>query len=81
MQNNSKCRLYRDRDETINHTISEYSKLAQNEYKPRHDWVGKVIHWKLYKGLELDNAYKLYMHKPEFMQKNEMHKILWNSEI
>ena len=43
-QQNSKCRLCGDRDETINHIISECSKLAQREYKARHDWVGKVIH-------------------------------------
>ena len=43
-QKNSKCRLCGNRDETINHIISEWSKLAQKEYKTRHDWVGKVIH-------------------------------------
>ena len=43
-QQNSKCRLCGDRDETINHIISECSKLAQQEYKAGHDWVGKVIH-------------------------------------
>ena len=31
-QQNSKCRLCDDRDETINHLISECSKLAQKEY-------------------------------------------------
>ena len=36
-QQNSKCRLCGDRDETINHVISECSKLAQKEYKARHD--------------------------------------------
>ena len=36
-QQNSKCRLCGDRDETINHIISEYSKLAQKEYKTRQD--------------------------------------------
>ena len=41
---NSKCRLCGARDETINHIISECSKLEQKEYKTRHDWVGKVIH-------------------------------------
>ena len=30
-QQNSWCRLFGDRDETINHMISECSKLAQNE--------------------------------------------------
>ena len=34
MQQNSKCRLYGDRDETINH-IREFSKLAQKDYKTR----------------------------------------------
>ena len=35
-QQNSKCRLCNDRDETINHIISKCSKLAQKEYKARH---------------------------------------------
>ena len=33
---NSKCRLYGDRDETINH-ISECSKLGQKDFMTRHD--------------------------------------------
>ena len=33
----SKCRLCGDRDETINHIISECSKLTQKEYKTRYD--------------------------------------------
>ena len=37
-QQNSRCRLCGDRDETINHIISECSKLAQKEYNTRHDW-------------------------------------------
>ena len=49
MQQNSKCRLCSDRDETINHIISERSKLAQKEYKARHDWVAKVINRELCK--------------------------------
>ena len=43
-QQNSKCRLCGDRDETINHIISECSKLAQKEYKARHVRLGTVIH-------------------------------------
>ena len=46
-QQNSKCRLCGDRDETINHIISECRKLAQKEYNTRHDWVGKVTHWEI----------------------------------
>ena len=44
-------RLCGDRDETINHIISECSKLAKKEDKTRHDWVGKVIHWEMCKKL------------------------------
>ena len=36
MQQNSKCSLCGNRDETINHIISECIKLAQTEYKTRH---------------------------------------------
>ena len=48
MQQISKCWLRGDRDETINHIISEFSKLALKEYKTRHDWVGKVINKEMY---------------------------------
>ena len=44
-QQNSKCRLSSDRDETINHIKNECSKLAQKEYKARNTWAGKVIFW------------------------------------
>ena len=57
-QQNSKCRLCVDRDETINHIISECSKLALKEYKARHDWVGKVIHWEMCKKFKFDHANK-----------------------
>ena len=35
--NSSKCKLYGDRDETINRIISECNKLAHKEYKTRQD--------------------------------------------
>ena len=56
-QQNSKCRLCSDRNETIKHIISEYSKLEQ-EYRTRHDWMDKVIHWKMYKKFKFDHTNK-----------------------
>ena len=70
MQENSRCRLCGERDETINHIISESSKLAQEEYKTRHDWATKVIHWELSKNLKFDHTNKWYMHNPESVLKN-----------
>ena len=81
MQQNKKCRLCGARDETINHIISKCSKLSQKEYKTRHDWVGKVIHWELCKKFKFNHTNKWYMHKPESVLENEMHKLLWDPEI
>ena len=53
MQQNSKCRLCGDRDETMNHMISECSKLAQKEYKTRHDWVIKLSTGRCERNLDL----------------------------
>ncbi|MUZ80509.1 hypothetical protein GLN52_23935 [Shigella flexneri] len=80
-QENSKCRLCGQRDETVNHIISECSKLAPKEYKNRHDWVGKVVHWELCKRLRFEHTDKWYKHKPEPVLENERHNILWDIEI
>ena len=75
-QQNSKCRLCGDRNETINHVISECSKLAQKEYQARHDWVGKVIHWEMCKKVKFDHTNKWYMHNQAPVLENDTHKLL-----
>ena len=70
-QQNSKCRLYSDRDETINHIISECSKLAQKVYKARHDWVGKVIDWEICRKFQFDRTNKWYTHNPAPVLEND----------
>ena len=80
-QQNSRWRLCGNRDEVINHIISECSKLAQKEYKTKNALVGKVIHWELYKKFKFDHTNKWYMHNPESILESETHKILWDFEI
>ena len=80
-QQNSKRRLCGDRDETINHIISECSKLTQKEYKARHDWIGKVIHWEMCKKFKFDHANKWYMHNRAPVLENDTHKLLWDFDI
>jgi len=41
------CRMCMNREETVTHIISEYSKLAQMEYRKRHDKVTGAVHWSL----------------------------------
>ena len=43
-QENSKCRMCGKAEERVNHVLSECSKLAQKEYKRRHDCFGTKIH-------------------------------------
>ena len=78
---NSKCRLCGDRDETINHIISECSKLAQKENKTRHDRVGKVIHWKMCTKFKFDHTNRWYMHNPTSVLENDTHKLQWEFVI
>ena len=81
MQQNSKYRLCGDRDQTINHIISECSKLAQKEYKTRHDWVGKVIHCEVCRKFKFDHTNKWDMHNPAPVIENDTHKLLWEFDI
>ena len=67
--------------DTVNHIISECSKLAQKENNTRHDWMGKVIHWELCKKLKFDHAKWWHMHKSAFVQENKTHEILWDISI
>ena len=61
-----------------NHIISECSKLAQKEYKTRHDWVGKGIPWKMF---NFDYTNKCYMHNPATVLENNTPKPLWDFDI
>ena len=64
----------------MNHIISEYSKLAQKEYKTRHGWVGQGIYWILCKKFKFDHANKC-AYNPESVLENETHKLLPDFEI
>ena len=80
-QQNSKCGLCGDREETTTHIISEGSKLAQKEYKTRHDWVGKVIHWEMCEKFKFDRVNKWYMHDPASVLENDIHKFLYDFDV
>ena len=54
---------------------------TRKEYKTRHDWVGKMIHWELCKDLIFDHPVRWYMHNSISVLENETHKFHWNFEI
>ena len=77
-QQNSQCG---ERDETLNLIISECNKLAQKEYKARHDRIGKVIHWETYKKIKFYFTNNCYMHNQAHVLENDWHKLQWDFNI
>ena len=77
-QQNCRHRLCGDREKTLNHIISECSKLTQKEYKTRHGWVGKVIYWEFCKKIKFNHTNKLCMPKPEPILEHETHNFFFN---
>ena len=61
---------------SIDHFVSGCSKLAQREYKGRHDNLGKMVHWKLARKCNFEAGDKCYEHEPESVLENEYYKIL-----
>ena len=46
----------------VNNIIKECSKLSLKEFKSRHEWIRKVIHWELCKSLKFKYTVKLCAH-------------------
>ena len=80
-QVDSLCRMCRKVDESIDHIVSGCSKLAQKEYKRRHDNLGKIVHWKLARKCNFEAGDKWYEHEPESVSENKDCRILWDYSI
>ena len=52
------CRMCGETGETVSHIVSERSKLAQREYKRRHDNVARMVHCKLCEKFYLEKSEK-----------------------
>ena len=60
---------------------NECEKLAQKEYKRRHDNVAKKVHLDVCKKNGLEHSEKWYEHAPEGAVENEQIKVLWDINI
>ena len=79
--NDSKCRLCKEKEETVDHLVSTCSKIAQTDYKERHNKVASMLHWNLCKKYHLPAADKWWEHKIEKVLQNNEAKILWDFKI
>ena len=77
----SLCRLCNEKCETVQHLICECKKLAQRDYKRRHDNIAKLVHWKLCEKYSLKKEEKWYEHVPEGSEENEKVKLIWDMNI
>ena len=77
-QNERKCKMCEKAEESVNHVLSECSKLAQKEYKCRPDWFGTKIPWKICRKYGIEVKEKWHEHKLEEPMENNKCKILWD---
>ena len=72
------CRLYDDRDETVNHI-----KRTQKEFESSHEWLEQVIQGELCQKLKFDHTTKWNIHEAESVLEKYIntHKVLWHFEI
>ncbi|XP_067126490.1 uncharacterized protein [Centruroides vittatus] len=75
------CRLCKEADETIDHILSCCKKIAQTDYKQRHNYVAQMIHWNLCHNYHIPVGKNWWDHKPEKVVENECAKILWDFRI
>ena len=66
-----KCRLCGTKEETVMHLFSGFPKLAQKQYKRRHDNVARRVHWELCKKHGLENSDRWYEHTPPDVVEND----------
>ena len=69
-----------DKGETISQSVSECSKLAQREYKQRHESIAKFIHCLLAEKYGFERATNWYEQKPGVME-SQAFKVLWDFVI
>ena len=75
------CRLCGECEETIMHVLSECKKIAQTEYKKRHD---KVATWDTLEAVQIYNlpySNNWYEHLAETVIETPQAKLLWDFNI
>jgi Reverse transcriptase (RNA-dependent DNA polymerase) len=75
------CRLCGVKEETVDHLVSCYEKIAQTDYKGRHDRVATLIHWSLCKQYGFPRSDNWWSHQAEKVLENDDFKVLWDFSI
>jgi len=73
--------MCKNREETVTHIIRKCSKLAQLQYKKRHNKVAAAVHWSLCETYHIKRSEQWYQHTTEPVIETESVKILWDMNI
>jgi hypothetical protein len=77
----SRCRLCKEYEETIDHLTSGCPILAKNEYVIRHDKVCTHLHYSICKILGIETTENWYSHIPKPVCQHEDITVLWNQGV
>ena len=77
----SKCRLCKQHEETIDHLTSGCPILAKKEYLMRHDKVCTHLHYSICKALGIETTDKWYTHVPKPVYEEGDVTVLWNQAV
>jgi hypothetical protein len=77
----SKCRLCKQHEETIDHLTSECPNLVKNEYLMRHYKVCTHSHYSICKALGNETTDKWYTHVPKRVYEEGDVTVLWNRAV
>jgi len=77
----SKCRLCKQYEETIDYLTSGCPILAKNEYLMRHDKVCTHLHYSICKALGTETTDKWYTHVPKPVYEEGDVTVLWNTAV
>ena len=70
-----------DSTETARHIVSGCKKLAQREYRKRHDKVALQVHWEMCIKYGIECADKWYDHQPLPVAENGEVRITWDTTV
>ena len=77
----SKCRLCKQHEETIDHLTSGCPILAKNEYLTRHDKACIYLQYSICKALGIETTHKWYTHMPKPVCEEGDVTVLWNQAV
>jgi hypothetical protein len=77
----SKCRLCKQNEETIDHLTSGCPILAKNVYLMRHNKVCTHLHYSICKALGIETTDTRYTHEPKPVYEEGDVTLLWNQAV